>query len=125
MSIFYKKKKRKKKLTRRPNPPRPASTHKLCGSNFFYWLKILTHPTKKCGLYGFDPFCHLYIQAIGFIECSKIHEVHHEYEAPIAFSALYVHSAKLLILSPPSFLGPAVVPGHTTTYWHQTKKKKR
>ena len=27
----------------------------LCGSNFSYRLKISIHPTKKCGLYEFDP----------------------------------------------------------------------
>ncbi|XP_065858042.1 methylsterol monooxygenase 1-1-like [Euphorbia lathyris] len=47
----------------------------------------------------------------------KIHRVHHEYAAPIAFAAPYAHWAEILILGIPSFLGPAIVPGHMVTLW--------
>ncbi|RDY04212.1 Methylsterol monooxygenase 1-1 [Mucuna pruriens] len=47
----------------------------------------------------------------------KIHKVHHEYTAPIGLSAPYAHWAEIIILGFPSFLGPALVPGHITTYW--------
>eukprot|EP00257_Ricinus_communis_P024082 XP_015584227.1 methylsterol monooxygenase 1-1-like isoform X1 [Ricinus communis] len=47
----------------------------------------------------------------------KIHHVHHEYKAPIALAAPYAHWAEILILGIPSFLGPALVPGHIITYW--------
>ena len=42
--------KKKKELTHRPNLRRSTSTHRLCGSNSFYGLKLSTFPTKKCGL---------------------------------------------------------------------------
>ncbi|KAJ9173476.1 hypothetical protein P3X46_016600 [Hevea brasiliensis] len=47
----------------------------------------------------------------------KIHRVHHEYAAPIGFAAPYAHWAEILILGIPSFLGPAMVPGHMITFW--------
>ncbi|KAK2664765.1 hypothetical protein Ddye_003339 [Dipteronia dyeriana] len=47
----------------------------------------------------------------------KIHRVHHEYSAPIGFAAPYAHWAEILILGIPSFLGPAMVPGHIITFW--------
>ncbi|TXG62696.1 hypothetical protein EZV62_009690 [Acer yangbiense] len=45
----------------------------------------------------------------------KIHHVHHEYGAPIAFAAPYAHWAEILILGTPTFLGPVFVPGHIVT----------
>ncbi|KAK3224789.1 hypothetical protein Dsin_004651 [Dipteronia sinensis] len=47
----------------------------------------------------------------------KIHRVHHEYSAPIGFAAPYAHWAEILVLGIPSFLGPAMVPGHIITFW--------
>ncbi|KAK7251197.1 hypothetical protein RIF29_34179 [Crotalaria pallida] len=47
----------------------------------------------------------------------KIHRVHHEYPAPIGYAAPYAHWAEILILGIPSFLGPAIVPGHMITFW--------
>lgn len=47
----------------------------------------------------------------------KIHKVHHEYTSPIGYAAPYAHWAEVLILGIPSFLGPAMVPGHMITFW--------
>ncbi|XP_055962235.1 very-long-chain aldehyde decarbonylase GL1-10-like [Mercurialis annua] len=47
----------------------------------------------------------------------KIHHVRHESNAPIALAAPYAHWAEILILGLPSFVGPALVPGHILTYW--------
>ncbi|OVA07678.1 Fatty acid hydroxylase [Macleaya cordata] len=56
-----------------------------------------------------------------FLHCKwgydKIHRVHHEYAAPIGFAAPYAHWAEVLILGIPSFLGPAMAPGHMITFW--------
>lgn len=47
----------------------------------------------------------------------KIHRVHHEFTAPIGYAAPYAHWAEILILGIPSFVGPALVPGHMITFW--------
>ncbi|KAK3195004.1 hypothetical protein Dsin_026314 [Dipteronia sinensis] len=46
----------------------------------------------------------------------KIHHVHHEYTAPIAYAAPYAHWAENLILGTPTFLGPVFIPGHIVTF---------
>jgi plant 4,4-dimethylsterol C-4alpha-methyl-monooxygenase len=47
----------------------------------------------------------------------NIHKVHHEYKTPIALAAPYANWSEILILGFLAFLGPALVPGHITTYW--------
>ncbi|KAG0450803.1 hypothetical protein HPP92_026751 [Vanilla planifolia] len=47
----------------------------------------------------------------------KIHHVHHVFTAPIGFAAPYAHWAEVLLLGIPSFVGPALVPGHMITFW--------
>ncbi|KAF5734441.1 methylsterol monooxygenase 1-1-like [Tripterygium wilfordii] len=58
---------------------------------------------------------HRFLHGKWFYE--KIHRVHHEYTAPIGFAAPYAHWAEILILGIPSFLGPAICPGHMITFW--------
>ncbi|CAA2978702.1 methylsterol monooxygenase 1-1-like [Olea europaea var. sylvestris] len=48
---------------------------------------------------------------------TKIHRVHHEYNAPIGFAAPYAHWAEIIILGFPSLSGPVIVPGHMITFW--------
>lgn len=47
----------------------------------------------------------------------KIHSVHHEFATPMSFAAPYAHWAEVLILGVPTFLGPALAPGHIITFW--------
>nr|XP_010918621.1 very-long-chain aldehyde decarbonylase GL1-10 [Elaeis guineensis] len=61
-----------------------------------YWIHRLLH-----GRWGYE----------------KIHHVHHEFMAPIGFAAPYAHWAEVLILGIPSFVGPAIAPGHMITFW--------
>ncbi|KAK8996651.1 hypothetical protein V6N11_081917 [Hibiscus sabdariffa] len=61
-----------------------------------YWIHRFLH-----GKWGYD----------------KIHRVHNEYSAPIGFAAPYAHWLEVLILGIPTFLGPAIVPGHMITFW--------
>ena len=98
------------------------------GHNCVQWIGIRTGLPLPS---GWELFCQLLVYFViedytdywlhrmlhGNWAYDKIHKVHHEYEAPIAFSAPYAHWAETLILGLPSFLGPAMVPGHTITYW--------
>ncbi|WZY77613.1 hypothetical protein YC2023_023997 [Brassica napus] len=47
----------------------------------------------------------------------NIHRVHHEYTAPIGYAAPYAHWAEVLLLGIPTFMGPAIAPGHMITFW--------
>nr|VDD49264.1 unnamed protein product [Brassica oleracea] len=47
----------------------------------------------------------------------KIHRVHHEYTSPIGYASPYAHWAEVLLLGIPTFLGPAIAPGHIMTFW--------
>lgn len=47
----------------------------------------------------------------------KIHHVHHEFTAPMGFAAPYAHWSEVLILGIPTFVGPAIAPGHMITFW--------
>ncbi|EFJ30871.1 hypothetical protein SELMODRAFT_170047 [Selaginella moellendorffii] len=47
----------------------------------------------------------------------NIHYLHHEFTAPMSFAAPYAHWAEILVLGIPSFVGPALVPGHMVTLW--------
>ncbi|KAL3700354.1 hypothetical protein R1sor_018376 [Riccia sorocarpa] len=48
---------------------------------------------------------------------NKIHYMHHEFTAPQSYAAAYSHFAEMLILGIPTFMGPALVPGHMITFW--------
>ena len=48
---------------------------------------------------------------------NNIHYMHHEYTAPISLAAPYAYWAEILLLGLPSFVGPALVPGHMVTLW--------
>ncbi|CAH8275682.1 unnamed protein product [Arabidopsis lyrata] len=47
----------------------------------------------------------------------KIHRIHHEYTSPIGYASPYAHWGEILILGIPTFLGPAIAPGHIMTFW--------
>ncbi|KAM3687110.1 hypothetical protein ACB098_10G053100 [Castanea mollissima] len=47
----------------------------------------------------------------------KIHRIHHEYTTPIGYTGPYSHWAEVLLLGIPSFVGPAMVPGHMIIFW--------
>ncbi|XP_076903756.1 methylsterol monooxygenase 1-1-like [Bidens hawaiensis] len=46
----------------------------------------------------------------------NIHKVHHEYTAPTGFATQHAHWFENLVFGIPSFLGPAIVPGHMVTF---------
>ncbi|XP_071693287.1 methylsterol monooxygenase 1-2-like isoform X2 [Rutidosis leptorrhynchoides] len=46
----------------------------------------------------------------------NIHIVHHEYTAPMGFATQHAHWVEILVFGIPSFLGPAIVPGHMVTF---------
>ena len=48
---------------------------------------------------------------------NNIHYMNHEYTAPISLAAPYTHWAEILLLGLPSFVCPALVPGHMVTLW--------
>ncbi|XP_027339206.1 methylsterol monooxygenase 1-2-like [Abrus precatorius] len=102
-------------------------------------LQILSYPTIKwIGIRtdltlpsGWEIFCQLFVYFViedfsnywihRLLHCKwafeKIHKVHHEYSAPVGLAAPYAHWAEIILLGIPSFLGPAIVPCHITTYW--------
>ncbi|CAN6466557.1 unnamed protein product [Victoria cruziana] len=45
----------------------------------------------------------------------KIHHVHHEFAAPVGFSATYAHWVEIVVLGLPTIAGPAMVPCHVLT----------
>jgi 4,4-dimethyl-9beta,19-cyclopropylsterol-4alpha-methyl oxidase len=47
----------------------------------------------------------------------NIHRVHHEFMSPMSFAAPYAHWAEIILLGVPTFMGPAMVPGHIITLW--------
>ncbi|KAG2282557.1 hypothetical protein Bca52824_053777 [Brassica carinata] len=47
----------------------------------------------------------------------NIHRVHHEYSAPTGYAAPYAHWAEVFLLGIPTFMGPAISPGHMITFW--------
>lgn len=46
----------------------------------------------------------------------NIHKVHHEYTAPMGFATQHAHWVENLVFGIPSFLGPAIAPGHMITF---------
>lgn len=48
---------------------------------------------------------------------NNIHYIHHEFVAPTSLAAPYAHWLEILLLGFPSFVGPALVPGHMVTFW--------
>ncbi|KAJ4727121.1 methylsterol monooxygenase 1-1-like [Melia azedarach] len=102
-------------------------------------LQILSYPTTKwigirtslplpskwemfwqlCVYFIIEDYCHYWMHRWLHTKWGyeKIHHVHHEYTTPIGFAAPYAHWAEIFILGIPSFLGPALVPGHIITYW--------
>ncbi|KAG6547617.1 hypothetical protein Mapa_011066 [Marchantia paleacea] len=48
---------------------------------------------------------------------NNIHRVHHEFAAPLSFASSYSHVAEMLLLGIPTFLGPAICPGHIITFY--------
>ncbi|KAH7519577.1 hypothetical protein FEM48_Zijuj08G0051700 [Ziziphus jujuba var. spinosa] len=102
-------------------------------------VQILSYPTIKCigirtGMelpsaseiflqllvyFMIEDFSHYWLHRMLHSKWAyqKIHRVHHQYTAPIGLSAPYAHWAEVLILGFASFVGPAIVPCHMTTYW--------
>jgi sterol desaturase/sphingolipid hydroxylase (fatty acid hydroxylase superfamily) len=48
---------------------------------------------------------------------NNIHYIHHEFTAPMSFSAPYSSVVEMILLGIPTFVGPALVPGHMITLW--------